>query len=103
MIGREIELARDLQALGLGLHAMELDALRSAHALAAREMPEEIEVPPGAAELAIGGELQAHLLLLGDDLLDLRVLDRLELGRSDLALLALGAGFLQRRRAQQTA
>ncbi len=34
------------------------------HALAAREVPEEIEVPPGAAELAVGGELQAHLLLL---------------------------------------
>ena len=64
MIGREIELARDLQALGLGLHAMELDAVRRRHALAAGQMPEEIEVPPGAAELAVGGELQADLLLL---------------------------------------
>ena len=60
----KVELARDLQALGLGLHAVELDAVVEHDALAAREVPEEIEVPPGAAELAVGGELQADLLLL---------------------------------------
>ena len=76
MVGGEIELAGDLQALGLGLDAVELDAVVEHHALAARELPEEVEMPPGAAELAVGGELQAHLLLLPDDLPDLLVLDR---------------------------
>ena len=47
--------------------------------------------------------LQADLLLLLDDLLDLAVLDLLELGGGDLALLALGARLLQRRGAQQAA
>ena len=36
-------------------------------------------MPPGAAELAVGRELEADLLLLLDDLLDLAVFDRLEL------------------------
>ena len=82
MVGGKVELAGDLQALGLGLHAVELDAVVEHDALAARQVPEEIEVPPGAAELAVGGELQADLLLLGDDLPDLLVLDRLELRRA---------------------
>ena len=103
MIGGEVELAGDLQALGLGLDAVELDAVVEHHALAALELPEEIEVPPGAAELAVGGELQADLLLLPDDLLDLLVLDLLELVGRDLALLALGARVLERRGAQQAA
>ena len=46
------------------------------------EVPEEIEVPPRAAELAVGGELQADLLLLLDDLPDLLVLDRSSAGRA---------------------
>ena len=44
--------------------------------------PEEIEMPPGAAELAVGGELQPDLFLLLDDLLDLAVLDRFEAAAS---------------------
>src|SRR5277367_4456257 len=63
----------------------------------------EIEMPPRAAEFAIGGALQPDLLLLLDDLLDLAVLDLLELRRADLALVALGAGFLERRGAQNRA
>ena len=103
MVGGEVELARDLQALGLGLDAVELDAVVEHHALAALELPEEVEMPPGAAELAVGGELQADLLLLPDDLPDLLVLDRFELVGRDLALLALGARVLERRGAQQAA
>ena len=61
---------------------------------------QEIEVPPGAAELAVGGELQPDLLLLLDDLDDLSVLDLLLLRGRDLALFAFGARFLDRRRAQ---
>jgi hypothetical protein len=40
-------------------------------ALGAVEAPEKIEVPPRAAELAVGDGLQADLLLLLDDPLDL--------------------------------
>ena len=71
--------------------------------LDAVEHAEEIEVPPGAAELAVGRELEADLLLLLDDLLDLTVLDGLELGRRDRALLALGARLLQRGGTQEAA
>ena len=53
--------------------------------LDAVEPLEEIEMPPGAAEFAVGGELEADLLLLLDDFLDLAVFDRLERGGVDLA------------------
>ena len=51
-------------------------------------------MPPGAAELAVGHRLQADQFLLGHELPDLGVLDRLELGRRDLARGAPGARFL---------
>ena len=60
-------------------------------------------MPPGAAELAVGRELEAELLLLLDDLFDLAVLDGLELGRRDRALFALGARLLQRGGTQEAA
>jgi hypothetical protein len=41
--------------------------------LDAVEPPEKVEVPPGAAELAVGDRLQADLLLLLDDRADLAV------------------------------
>ena len=85
MVGGEVQLAGHLQALGLGLDAVELDAVVEHDALAAGQVPEEIEVPPGAAELAVGGELQAHLLLLLEDLPDLLVLDLLQLVGVDRA------------------
>ena len=61
------------------------------------EHTEEIEMPPGAAGFAVGGELQAALFLFLDNLLDLTALDLFELGRSDLALGLLGTRLLQRR------
>ena len=67
------------------------------------EAPEEIEVPPGAAVFAVGRELETDLLLLADDLLDLAVLDLLELTGGDLAFFTLGAGGLDRLRAQDRA
>ncbi len=56
MIGRKVELADDVHRLGLGLDAVELDAVIEDELLAAREPPEEIEVPPRAAVLAVGRE-----------------------------------------------
>src|SRR5262249_32057285 len=67
------------------------------------EHAEEIEVPPRAAELAVGCELEADLLLLAHDLLDLAVLDLLELRIGDRALLVLGACVLERSGAQEAA
>ena len=77
----EADLAFDADAERLGLHALELDAVVELVDLDALQHAEEIEVPPGAAVLAVGRELEADLLLLLDDLLDLAVLDLLELGR----------------------
>ena len=99
----EADLAGDLDALHLGLHALELDAVVELVELDAVEHAEEIEMPPGATEFAVGGELEADLLLLLDDLLDLAVLDLFELRRADGALLALRARLLDRRGAQNAA
>ena len=102
MVGKA-DLAHDAQPLRLGLHAVELDALLGLVNLDAVEHPEKVEVPPGAAELAVGRKLKAELLLPLDDLLDLAVLDRLELDGGEGALFALGPRFLERRRAQEAA
>ena len=99
----EADLAADLDALHLGLHALELDAVVELVELDAVEHAEEIEMPPGAAEFAVGDELEPDLFLLLDDLLDLAVLDLFQLGRGDRALFALRARLLDRRGAQQAA
>src|SRR5262249_39416577 len=97
------ELADDARALRAGLHALERDALLHHVALGAVEAPEEVEVPPGATELAIGDGLEPHLLLLLDHAFDLAVLERLERRRVDLALGVLFARLLERGRTQQAA
>ena len=68
-----------------GLHDVSLDALG----------PQEIEVPHMTAELAIGDDLQADLLLPLDDPGDLAVLHRLQLCRRNRALGALVASLLR--------
>ena len=75
----EVHLAGHAHAARLGLDAGELDAVVGRVALDPAEAFEKIEMPPGAAVFAVGRKLQADLLLLGDDLLDLGVFDRLEL------------------------
>ena len=77
----EAELADDADRLGLGLDAGENDALAGVEHLDAVEALVEVEMPPGAAELAVGRELEADLLLLLDDLLDLAVFDLGEAAR----------------------
>src|SRR5262245_20473307 len=101
MVCREVELARHLEALGLCLDPVELDAMVDHDALATHELPEEVEVPPRTAELAVGGKLQTYLLLFGKELGNFLVLDALQLRGRDLALLAFGARLFERRRAQQ--
>ena len=82
----EADLARDFQRLRLGLHALELDAVLGLDDLDAFKPAEEVEVPPGAAELAVGDRLQADRLLLLHDVADRLVLDGAKLGRADPAL-----------------
>src|SRR5262249_50866273 len=79
------------------------DALRHLVTLDAVEAPEEIEMPPRAAELAVGDRLQSRLLLPLDDPGDLAVLDLLQRPRIDLAALTLLARLLYRGGAQEAA
>ena len=102
MVG-EADLVDDPDAPRLGLHALELDAVIELVELDAVEHAEEVEMPPGAAELAVGRELEADRFLLADDLFDLAVLDRGKLGRADRAGRRLLARLLERGRAQQRA
>src|SRR5208282_6142413 len=80
------ELAVDARPAVPGLHTLEWEALVHLVDFHTVEHAEEIEVPPRAAELAVGRDLEPDLLLFFDDLLDLAVLDLLELSRADLAL-----------------
>src|ERR1700722_18326167 len=72
------DLAGDLDAFGLGLHAVKLDAALGRIRRDAVEAAEEIEMPPRTAEFAVGRELEADAFLLLDDGLDLAIFDRLE-------------------------
>jgi hypothetical protein len=91
----------DVQRQSLGLDTLELDAVIGADHLDPVQHAEEVEMPPGAAKLAVGGKLQADLLLMPDDLVDLGVLHLLQFGGGDLILLAPGSRVLDRRGAQQ--
>ena len=85
-VAGEAHLAGDLDAFVLGLHAVELNAALGGVGRDAVEAFEEIEMPPRAAEFAVGRELQPDVLLLLDDFLDLAIFDLFELRRRDLAL-----------------
>src|SRR6476646_2357359 len=97
------ELAGHLHPLVAGGDGGEGDAGIHVVALGAVEAPEKIEMPPGAAELAVGDGLQADLLLLLDDPLDLAILHRLEVGGADLTLGAFFPRLLQRSGPQEAA
>src|SRR4029434_6182134 len=96
--GRSVEadLARDADALRLGLDALKLDAVPELVELHPVEHAEEIEVPVGSSTLAISGKPEPDFLLLLDDLFDFAVFDLLELINADCPLLALGTRVLQR-------
>jgi hypothetical protein len=100
---RKTELPGDADALRLGLNALKLDALLDLVKLDAVEHAEEIKMPPGAPELAVGREPKADFFLLLDDPLDLAVFNGLELCPRYLAAFAFGACVLQRLRAQEAA
>src|SRR6266540_4170934 len=72
-----------------------------------RRAPSAKRVPsrrPSSRRLRIArSRTSSKLLLLLDDVLDLAILNRLELGRRDGTLFALGARLLERRRPQEAA
>ena len=103
MVVREIELADHADGVVPGLHAGELDAGVGVEQFAAGELGEKVEMPPRAAEFAVGRELQADRSLLVHDLLDLHVLGLAQVVGRDLALLQPGARLLDARRPQQAA
>ena len=103
MLRREADLAVDLDALGLGLHALELDAVVELHDVDAVEESEEVEVPPRAAELAVGGQLQPGILFAHDEVGDRRILDPGEGVGVDRPFGVLGTGALEGLGTQETA
>ena len=70
------ELAGDLHAFAARRHAGKGDAGVHDVLLGAIETPEEIQMPPGAAKLAVGDRLQPYVFLSLDDALDLAIFDR---------------------------
>src|SRR6185503_4394263 len=71
--------------------------------LDAIEAPEEIKMPPGTTELAVGGGLEPNLFLLANDALDLAIFHGLEIGRGNFTLGAFRARLFQGCRAEQAA
>src|SRR6185437_8969749 len=102
MLACDAQLVDDARALGTRRGAGEGDAFLHDVTLAA-EAPQEIEMPPGAAKLAVGDRFEAELFLFLDDALDLAVLDRLETRGVERALAERGARLFQRGGAQQAA
>ncbi len=64
VVGGEADRTVDLQAARARLHALELDAVVEFDDVDAVQHPEEVEVPPRAAELAVGRELEPGIRLL---------------------------------------
>ena len=77
-----------------------LDAAADRHAF---ELFQEVDVKEGAAELAVGHALQPGVLLLPDDVADVRVFDPPQLVLRDGAGLLPAARLDERRRPQEAA
>src|SRR5262249_940548 len=99
----EADLAGDLDAVVARGHAGKGDTGLHCIAFDAVEAPEKIEMPPRAAEFAVGDRLQPDAFLFFDGVLDLAVLNRFELIGADFAFGAPLARRLDRRRPQQAA
>ncbi len=92
----EVDLAGDRDAFMLGLDAVEFYAAVGRYRRDAGKPAKEIEMPPGAAEFAVGGKLQAHFGLFLDDGFDLAVFDGLERLGADFAFGEFGARIFER-------
>ncbi len=80
----EPQLARNAHSVGFGLHAVELNALVRVVTLHALQAVEEIKMPPGTTELAIGNHLQAAGALLLYHMANRFIFYRSQLLRVDL-------------------
>jgi len=87
MIVRKVELADDGREFRRDLHAVEGDALVGPAGLEHHpvQIPQEVVVPELAAGLAVGDDLQPHVLLRLDQAADALVLGGLQLLGRDLA------------------
>src|SRR5262249_20301772 len=99
----EADLAGDLEAVVARGHAGKGDTGLHCIAFDAVETPEKIEMPPRAAEFAVGDRLQSDAFLFFDDVLDLVVLDCFEFIDVDFAFGVPLARRFERRRPQQAA
>jgi len=81
----EAQLAHHAHAVRFGLDAVELNALLCFEQLDALQAAEKVEVPPGAAEFAVGHHLQTVGDLLADDVADRFIFDAGQLGFINLA------------------
>ena len=103
VVGGEADRSVDVQAERTGLHALELDAVVELDDVDAVQHPEEVEVPPRAAELAVGGDLEARRGLAGDERGDRVVFDGAQFRGVDLAGGMAGARGLDRFGTQEAA
>ncbi len=99
----EADRARDLDAPGLGLHPLELDAVIELDDVHTAEPAEEVEVPPRATELAVGRELQPGIRLFYEKLADRLILDLGEGAIVEIAGSVSLAGLVQRLGAKEAA
>jgi len=105
MIGGEAELVADHRHVLLGMDAVKLDAAAFAlDDIEAVEHAHEVEMPPGAAEFAIGDRLEAGIFLHPDDIDNGLILDGSELFGADGLVFEVGlAGLLDAVGAQERA
>jgi len=101
MAAMEAEFRDDTRPLGPCRHPGEGHAALHGVALDPFEAPQEIEMPPGAAELAVGDGMHTDLLLFFDDMLDFAILDGFQLRGIDRARRERRARVLQRGGTQQ--
>ena len=81
-----VDAHRGRRELDVALGVVELDRQVAGRLLDAVELVDEVHVPRGAAELAVGGRLQADVLLHAHHVADRVVLDRAQLVGVDPAL-----------------
>ena len=99
MLNERVVLARNRtrnhRGIGRGFLIVEHIALAACAALNALKAPHEVEMPIAATKFAIGHNLQARSLLLGNKVANGHVFNSLELGGIDNARIEVGACLFQ--------
>src|SRR5215470_1166701 len=100
---RKAEPAYHTRALRAGLHGSERNALVHFVALDTIESPNEIKMPPRAAQFTVGDRLQADFFLLSDNTFDFAVFESGQLGSAELSPAPTRARLFECGGAQQAA